>query len=354
MKDCSVFDDPKCPKKVTLNETVGKSTLNLLFVGCWGVYCKEGPVLMKKLKKGVVKTVEEYFGQRSVAHGMTEYSNKFDVDALILAGDNIYARSINDNDNVETITKADLFDMNLQFTLGFEKCMSSINVSTVLMAVGNHDITTCDVLNKQLNYDKWTFPGVYYNYIYELGEPSTQSKKVRVNLVFIDTNIYDGIDCSGHPYPKNSRDIQKDWVNKVITDNKCEWNLLIGHNPVISNGHKKPYAPVVDLNMKSDLQYIKESAMKVDVNVQAYLCADEHNQQFLTCESDVLPALIIAGSGGTPLDDIYVNQLEECTEYSKSTHGFVTLDINASTMVVTFYSSKDIQTTKEYTKEIQV
>jgi hypothetical protein len=355
MVDCSDYNSPNCPKGLSFDEIIEEDNLHLIFVGCWCVYCREGPVLVKKVKKGEITESEQYFGQNSVVDGMKKYveKNKSNnpVQALILAGDNVYAR----NPTPEELQKGDfkklktaLYDMDQQFKKGFEQCMMNVNVPQYLMAIGNHDITTCAILNAQLNYPNWTMPAVYYNYIYKTATTT-------VNFVFIDTNIYDGEDCNGNPYPEDARLIQKEWIKNTIVKGQCTWNIVIGHNPIISSRPYGKKSPRIETNMRADMIEIKSYVKSMNLDIQCYMCADEHNQQYLTCENPDLPILIIAGSGGTNLDEnVDTTALQHCTKYYKSTHGFVALDINSYTMKITFFSCKDFFTQQSFTVNIGV
>jgi hypothetical protein len=343
MKDCTNYDDPNCPKGLTSDSHINTPNLELLFVGCWGVYCKDGEVEMKTIKKGEVKISKETYGEKSVVESMTNYVNhNKNVNTVILAGDNIYSRSLTDEEelmitskNWKEMKKA-MYDMDKQFTLGFEQCMKNVPVENFLMALGNHDITTCKILNAQLNYDKWYLPAVYYNHIF------ITSTYIKVNIIVIDTNVYEGEDCKGKPYPEFTRKKQVDWVKDVIQSNKCEWNLIVGHIPAISNGYKNGIGVKQNLELVDDLISIKQYAKNVNLNVQSYMCADIHNQQLLQCRYPELPTLIIAGSGGTKLDDkMIITELKPCTIYAKATHGFVSLDINEDKMKIAFYSIDD-------------
>lgn len=382
IKNCNNYEDETCPKglSLTTNISINPSVLDILFVGCWGTYCRDGTMDSFKYKKGNFEKSESTYGAKSVVQGMTEYSNTNKVDAIILAGDNIYSRNPNDdefqNPQKYPNLKESLYDMSKQLQEGFVDCMSKVNTNTFYLAIGNHDITNCDILNKQLNFNqnKWNLPALYYNTIYNMSG-------YKVNLIFIDTNLYDKVkSCNSKEYPEDSNDRnesheewlinavnkQKKWVTDVIKSNKCEWNLIIGHIPFINNPHKKikgegslDYAS--NPEMTKDIEYITLDARSIGLNVQLYLCADEHNQQLIKCPKnyesikgiDNLPAIIIAGSGGTDLDDVLIsNTLSKCTKYSLRTHGFVSLKINLNKLYLTFHKSLNMHT--EITKSISV
>lgn len=382
--DCTNYNDEKCPKALTLINNIEKNKLELLFVGCWGVYCKDGEMDVIKYKKGEFKTSKGIFGGKSVAQGMAEYSMRNDIDAVILAGDNIYSRNPTkeemDNPKNFPNLKDDLNDMELQFNEGFVKCMNEVKTDNFYLAIGNHDITNCNILNKQLNYNQrnWKLPGLYYNVIYNI-EDKTQNQNYKVNLIFIDTNLYDKQKtCNSKEYPHEDDEVtdehkkwlegvknqQKTWIKNVIKTNKCEWNLIIGHIPFMNNPHKKikdsKFDYVINNELVNDIYEIRNEIKNVNLDIQLYLCADEHNQQFIKCPDNYLnipnlPAIVISGSGGTELDDFMQSPtLSPCTIIGNKSHGFVSLNINKSELNITYYESRDMKSIEYRTINIDL
>lgn len=365
-KDCTIYDSENCPKGLTFENILMKESLDLLFVGCWGVYCKDGEQEVIKYKKSEFKIDKGLFGGKSVAEGMSEYSHKNNVDAVILAGDNIYSRNPTKEEmaNPYPELKDDLNDMDLQFSEGFLKCMNNVKTENFYLAIGNHDIHNCKILNKQLNFNQggWNLPGLYYNVIYKLDN-------YKVNIIFIDTNLYDKKKtCNEDQYPEDdekiqdshriwleyTRNKQKLWIEQVIKTNNCKWNLIVGHIPFINNPHKKIKDSNFDYSMNndliSDIYSIRQEINKMSLDIQLYMCADEHNQQFIKCPENVgiipnLPPIIIAGSGGTDLDNFLPSHsLKTCTMIGKKAHGFVSLNIDSTNIQITYYESKDLKT----------
>jgi hypothetical protein len=85
---------------------------------------------------------------------------------------------------------------------------------------------------------------------------------------------------------------------------------VIGHIPYKATGHKGKIIQNKGLN---DIFNIIKNINENERKVQAYFCADEHNQQLLFDE-DSKCYLVVVGSGGTELD--YIKPVDK-DEYKK-------------------------------------
>ncbi len=196
--NCVNFNNLNCPKGVSTSSIKPIKTDDgiFIFTGCWGVYCKTGPHKKFKIKDPNKENDEkkdkrekkdkdyyENYGGRDVAQMMIDYSNKYNISAVILGGDNVYSdypsedllkyiNKIVKNGDTKEIKRIKymLYDMDKQFVEGFENCIRHVKARDFLVGIGNHDIETCDILNKQLNYHNWTMLGLYYNYSYMLND----------------------------------------------------------------------------------------------------------------------------------------------------------------------------------------
>jgi len=366
-KDCIVLYDNRDAIFIEKDE------LKLLMTGCWGVYGKEGETqfssLSYKTGKLVAKTEKVLFGAQSVANGMIQQG---EVDGLILAGDNVYTRSIAENEiagiNKEFLAykkeedqdlfmqkiKAELHNFLEQYELGFKKLIRNVKTKNFLVAVGNHDAKTCLNLNQEmdpkLKSDGWMFPALSYTQMFML------QNGIKVNLVFIDTNVYDFDEeeiatlCSeyekeddgslartSYGYTASFRKNQMMWVRQVLRENA--WNILVGHIPPKMAPHK-PKQSHVNKPLYDDLADLQKEIASTDKKIHLYLCADEHNQQFVSDKT--IPPIAIVGSGGNQLDPIYsslVEDKENVLYYAKKVHGFVSLDISGSSIELTFFQT---------------
>ena len=337
--DCTNYDD--CPKGVEKTEDIDKDNFSFLFVGCWGVYCKTGEHVSYKAKGGKIKASMSNYGGKDCVDLMNCYSKIHSIDAVVLAGDNVYSyeasaelidkytkRQISDED-----FKKSLYNMERQLSLGFKNCMEKVKVETFLIGVGNHDIETCDVLNQQMNYnskdEKWVQPGLYYNYIYKLND------ETKVNMIFIDTNIYDTSYCTGN-YPEDARERQLEWLKRTLINDENTWNIVIGHIPFLCNSHKDDTSCRITPDLYNDIRSANEHN-----SIDLYMCADEHNQQYIlpNAESN-MPPEVVAGSGGSVLDEDIKNCPEINTQLARATYGFVAVNITSSKISLSFYSTK--------------
>jgi len=387
--DCTNYEE--CLKEVAdiENFNINNEELNFLFVGCWGVYGKDGEKEDKNWKEDKKKWAEKKntYGQQSVVNAMIKFVNdKGPQQAVILAGDNVYADSeipLDDDfrKKIELYGKHYSYNMDKQFQDGFIKSMSTVPTDHFLIGVGNHDIETCETINKQLNYKekKWTMPALSYKIMYINKKP----KEFNVNLIFIDTNMYKKKWCfkqekllhplddkvyplEGQEYPKDAIEKQADWLGKALDKSPNTWNIVIGHIPFYCVSHKEPKDPT---NAKK-LQVLNEDLynlmLKYAEHIDLYMCADEHNQQYITGLVDegngptyipnygkkefVIPPQVIAGSGGTFLDpNIYIvkgSPLEKATKYHQSIFGFVSVKVNNENISVNFNDTQGKLTVK--------
>jgi len=203
--DCTDYKD--CPKKSrVLKKKKKKDILSVLMVGCWGVYCWNGEkqINIYDPKEKKIKKETEIYGGKSVSKGIIKFTEQENIDAIFLAGDNLYnfdqpkqllEKSIKEG---KYPTKKEYKQNHLlsgqnieaQIDQGFINCFKYANVKDFYVAVGNHDIQTCFDLNYQLNFSKnnpqykYRLPGVYYNVVYRM-------KGYSVNFIVIDTNMYE-------------------------------------------------------------------------------------------------------------------------------------------------------------------
>lgn len=332
--DCTNYNDERCPKNISLEniDLTDKDTFNSIFLGCWGVYCKEGEHIAYKYKKREFKKDTKFYGQGYVIPDMVKYSNTHQIDAVILAGDNVYG-DVPDRKLMERIQETGdsslLFNIEKQLREGFEDCMSRVNSDNFIVGIGNHDIESCHILNTQLNYTHWNMPALSFNIIYQMSD-------FYINFIFIDTNMYETDKWCWGTYPENAKTDQYKWVDEVlhIKYDMPVWNIVIGHIPFICNSHKENnIQPRIEVDL---YKLILDYSHKIDL----YMCADEHNQQYITM--DGMPPQVISGSGGADLDrNVYVNELELQTQLIRSVFGFVGFSITKEEINLTFYTAQN-------------
>ena len=70
--------------------------------------------------------------------------------------------------------------------------------------------------------------------------------------------------------------------------------------------------------------------------IDLYMCADEHNQQYLTPED--YPPEVISGSGGTKLDTIIHTEGVAGLHMARPTFGFVSVNVDVGKLIINFHS----------------
>lgn len=314
--NCNDYNSNECKKGLEL--FVENDLEEMIVLACWGVYCQSGRYIEYKNKKGKIKASDEIIrAQKDVFDAMAEYTSNVKVSDVYFAGDNIYNYAYPVGEQPDEIGY--LIDKQL---MSFIPCYSGVkeNVKRTFVALGNHDVENCDVLNKQLNYKGWENVGVYYSVNYT-------RKNRGVTVVVIDTNMFDDgqENCNGKPYTDIEREKQRNFI-KESCDNarlRSDWIIMIGHIPAIANGHKESRIAI-----KNEMIY-----ELLDINrPHLYVCGDEHNQQFIY-EKKIGVSLAIIGSGGTDLDNIFYKKLDEekdidpieGTCYADKVFGFLTI-----------------------------
>lgn len=402
--DCTEYKNcPRNIKQQTLDYK-GKDSFNFLFLGCWGVYCSgKGTKIKSYNKKNNIfeEDIKSKYGQKQVVDSMVKFSETFQQDAVILAGDNVYSdiypseeiqnaiikagedlkdikdvegskemleiikfflkniNDISDSKYTEKVSKkvvleilekfqtsteakfafnkkinkafkqvkSQLFNMEKQLDEGFAKCISNVNADNFFIGVGNHDIESCDVINKQLNYhkNKWKMPALSYNILVNM-------KGFDVNLIFIDTNMYDKKWCKGE-YPDDAIIEQEKWFKSILSNEA--WNIVIGHVPFACDPHKETNGEIITRVTEGLIELIADNREKIDL----YMCADEHNQHYVKYKDGNIsfPPQVIAGSGGNKLDTTILESLpREQVLLSRSVFGYVSVKVTKEKISLKF------------------
>jgi len=281
--------------------------------------------------KGELETVKR--GQKYVFDSIRKYASNNRVSDLFFAGDNIYQNAFPSKEvgnDVETYI--DLNKVKLGFQIddqlaSFESCYRDINIERTFVGFGNHDIETCDIFNKQLNFNGWKKLGTYYNVYY------TAQK---CNVIMIDTNLYEdeAKQCNGRDYEEGDIMHQTEFIVEQCKRSKeqGDWVIIMGHIPYLANGHKEK-TPIVH---NTKLGAVFRRLAKEKCLPHLYICGDEHNQQFMITKEMDLPLAVI-GSGGTELDPrIVIDNDHFITHYAESEWGFLTLKFVEKRLLISF------------------
>lgn len=212
-------------------------------------------------------------------------TEKYDMG--IILGDNIYKTSKSEKTYSIEILEAGI------------ECLKSIN-KPMFIALGNHDIEECGILQKQLkthvgelnreiDRDKfdWFLPHNYYASLIEDGG-------IRIKLIVLDTNLFvhEPINPENNPlkmYNQNECDTDNRMVStggynimleflKRELEEKVDKVIIVGHEPLVSFKPKKEniLQKQGKIIVEKIMNYIAESP---NSDRTIYVCADTHNHQ---------------------------------------------------------------------------
>lgn len=252
----------------TIRINIDNNDLSINMIGCWNSMCNSQ-------SKGFNT---EMRSQGLVADIMNQYSQHNRVDSTILLGDNHYYDE-GDGTNGAKITEQQNINAGLKCFEDIYKKDGKIE-HTFFALFGNHDVVSRKMIEEQISLSlnsRWIMPRLFYNVIYTLSDGT------RINILFIDTNMFDDGYVTGK---KNKREKllddatkgkykqkQIEWINKTLEESTCNVNIICGHIPVFAYGHKekKPIINTVELH---------ELLLRHRNKINMYICADEHNFQY--------------------------------------------------------------------------
>jgi len=338
-----------------------KNVMKFLAVGCWGVYCEEGKKTIIKKKNGKCKHEPVERGQGTVSNIIDELIKKGDIEDLFLAGDNIYHKSIDDSKVKEELKKCqdddnyNHYDIDKQLKNGFFNCFLKSNIDRYYAIAGNHDVEKCDILQRQLDFEKWHFK-LFYSVKYSLAT-------FDIHFMMIDTNILELFgnqefcNIANSEYLKQQQmSCVKSETRHIDTSLKPTWRIMIGHIPYKALGHKSDKCIVDNSELFTGL---------IDIyKPHIYISADEHNQQFLTeIVGDTNVALVVAGSGGTAQDDVKTcnrdNNIQITLEnktinipYSYTAFGIPLFQVTNESIVIDYYIKENNSIKSNFNVEV--
>ena len=208
--------------------------------------------------------------QYKVARSMEKLSDLFNINSVLLLGDNIYEEGV-----------TSLHDH--QFKTKFEYPYQNIN-KLFYLCLGNHDYGNSLSLKKnakfQIEYSKfspkWNLNDQYYSV-----------KKGPCEFFFIDTN-FDFM---------NDTEIMKqlNFISGKIKQSNKKWKILCGHHPWRSvGGHG-------NATIRLEL-FFNELIKRKGVSIDLYMCGHDHCKNLIlknhpTKKNKKIP-LVVIGTGG--------------------------------------------------------
>lgn len=334
--------------------------LEFFFFGCWGINCGDSQVRVRELMKSL-------------------YEKDKNISFIACAGDNKYPKYHKKAPFDEEFYEK--YGLDYHYFKNFLECYESLDIPWYVV-LGNHDTKECRDMISQVNYEyydangKWIMPSPYWSIYYE----NVRGKSVQ--FLFIDTSslIDEYIDDLGEVSPTSTcntlrnkeelEDIRKNYIPTDITYNdiinqrvknfpnltkeskdqinwfrdklnmNCDINIVIGHHPIIANGHKAKKSTIENKGLFPILSEIVKFNKKGNGKVQAYMCADEHNMQFLY-DDRVGLSYVINGAGGTDLDETIFesDKLKEFTKFTFSkNHGVCKICIGEKKISIKYYT----------------
>jgi tartrate-resistant acid phosphatase type 5 len=236
--------------------------------------------------------------QKEVARAMAVTAAQSPLRMIISVGDNFYPRGVaSAKDELWKVAFKEVYD---QPAL---KC-------PWYAVLGNHDRKGNS--EAQTEFEKidprWHMPSRYYNHVESLAGGGD------VEFFFLDTTLVVGDEA-----PAKTDQIQFDWLNRMLTQSKAQWRIVVGHHPVFSGGHHG-----------STLALIARLKPLLDLHkVQVYLSGHDHDMQHISVNG---VHYLIAGSGSTKRSTGKI----EGTLFAASELGFLRARLRADRMEINF------------------
>ena len=326
-----------------INLEIDLPDLDAEMFGCWNSNCEN------KLQK----SQEDSLHQRFLVDLLNKYNEKntnSKNQVRFLFGDNMYfdkkiKKTLKTPENkdikkqivhadltssIPLVNGVDLRDYSAKaLDKGFDGCLGANKPSFITL--GNHDVEPLFTMYQQINkcyngieiykngevnniqfHTNWILPNAFY---------SVKINLPNMSLVFIimDTNLIDyqyhhlilSIDSQ-----TKYIDIMLKFIERTLITNKDSLKFVIGHIPIFYIGHKtkEPIFQTRHVLHNSKVHehtipkitngFIKMYKMMIDNNVKFYMCADEHNLQFLEDKQHKINFLICGASpGGSGADE---------------------------------------------------
>lgn len=238
-----------------------------------------------------------YFKQAQVAHVMHLAAFVIEPDVIISTGDNFY------ESGVESVQDP-------YFKSSFEDVYSGANLFVPwYLVLGNHDYKGNP--QAQIDYSgisrRWKMPDRYYYF-----DHYEQNTGLSARFIFIDTSPFEDNYYTGS-FKENivtqDSTAQKEWLDQTLKTSQADWNIVIGHHPFYTSGHRK--------GRPSDTRsHLEEVFQKYSVD--AYFAGHEHDLQHQKPEA-IFTHHFISGAGSR----LRPTGQSDYTRFAESTNGFM-------------------------------
>jgi 3',5'-cyclic AMP phosphodiesterase CpdA len=238
-----------------------------------------------------------YYKQAQVAHAMNLAAFVIEPDVIVSTGDNFYESGV-----------ASVQDP--YFRSSFEDIYDGANLFVPwYLVLGNHDYKGNP--QAQIEYteisQRWKMPDRYFYF-----DQNDRGSGLSARFIFIDTSPFEDNYYTGS-FKENivSQDstAQKNWLEQTLKSSQADWNIVIGHHPFYTSGHR--------IGRDSDTRsHLEELFQKYKVD--AYFAGHEHDLQHQKPDA-IHTHHFISGAGSR----LRPTGQMEYTRFAESTNGFM-------------------------------
>lgn len=202
-----------------------------------------------------------YYDQKPIAELMGRMAETVGIECVVAAGDVHHFEGVRSVDDPLWMTNYELIYSHPELMLPWYPIL------------GNHEYrgNTQAVLDYADVSARWQMPARYYTKVIE-------NDDVTVRIVMLDTApLIDKYRKGVEEYPDASKqDMQQqlDWLDKVLTEAREDWVLVIGHHPIYAQTSKSDKERI-------DMQRRVDPILRKHPNVAMYLCGHIHNFQHI-------------------------------------------------------------------------
>jgi hypothetical protein len=233
-----------------------------------------------------------YHNQKEVADMMGEVADDCSIRFIVTGGDNFQTAGVQSvRDPLWWSNHEDIYTN------------PSLNVDWY-PALGNHDHG--GNIQAQIDYSdisrRWKMPAPYYTMVKIRND-------VRIRLIILDTySMIEGFSDPDEKYTLKAAQKQVNWVDSVLTVEKEDWVVIVGHHPVYSAHPSRG-------NTKELVQYLNPVLNEHDVDF--YIGCHDHIFQHLKDTTGKIDYFV--NTAGSSVRDTASNAM---TQFTASSPGF--------------------------------
>jgi len=204
--------------------------------------------------------------QEKVAFAMSEVVKENNCSFVISTGDNFYPNGVKS-----------IYDKKWNYVFEDVYHYESLQNKRWYITAGNHDYDQgWKGVQAQIDYTKisnrWYFPNRYYTEIIEIeAKEDDNINVIAIQFIFIDTHRWN--------------EEQEDWFISILENSKTLYKIVVGHNPVYSEGR-----------YKNEMAQTILPELFEKYKVIAYICGHEHHLQYIK-KNEMETHYFISGGG---------------------------------------------------------